>query len=394
MNKFLKRLNRRKGFTLVECLIAVAVFAAMVMVVFMILTNARAAANTAIKTEEDLTQLINNVVSDETYRKYKDEYDASGNRMNVLSLNIQGSSDTFDISYNVIDGYKNFVVCPTCGHFANNSDFMGTTKVQDFSQSSAYVCPADSSHTFYQTLQCEDCLATGTHDDTSLFTYEPASGSYGCNSCGGMAVKGTDIEEVVTSDARLSVSGLVPNAIIYGDVDQPASNSTLVTFSGTNSTTGATMIVDSGDGAVNVNLQYTAAVNQTLPGTYTLTITPTVPLDMDSSNFSVELRLPAHYAFRNFKELTTSGTCTYVSGGATDDNAYIKYNFTTAAQYKVQFQLVNYKSGFSFEYDYNNASNNSLQGLAGYWFGLSVSSPTRDASGYIVQLNASGTISN
>ena len=33
MNKLLKRLKRREGFTLVECIVAVAVFAVMVMLV-------------------------------------------------------------------------------------------------------------------------------------------------------------------------------------------------------------------------------------------------------------------------------------------------------------------------------------------------------------------------
>ena len=41
MKNLFRRLNGRKGFTLVECLIAIAVFAALTMVVFAILTNAR-----------------------------------------------------------------------------------------------------------------------------------------------------------------------------------------------------------------------------------------------------------------------------------------------------------------------------------------------------------------
>ena len=61
MKNFLKRLNGRKGFTLVECIIAVAVFAAMTLIVFMILMNARAEAQKAIKTEEDFRKEMRNI---------------------------------------------------------------------------------------------------------------------------------------------------------------------------------------------------------------------------------------------------------------------------------------------------------------------------------------------
>lgn len=386
MKKLLKRLNGRKGFTLVECIVAIAVFAALIMVVFMILANARNQAQTANKTEEDLNHLINNVVSDETYKKYREELDASGNRLNILKLNVEGQADTFDISYNKIDGYKNFVICPTCGHFANNSDFMGSTKPVDFTQSTAYVCPVDSTHTFYQTLRCEDCEETGTHDDTSKFTYDPTSGGYACVNCGGFAVKGANIDEAVVADAKMSVSGLHANAILYGDV-VPTSNLAMYSDS-------ANPSFPAGDGSVLVNINYAASSNQSLPGTYTLTIQPNpVPTGIDTSNFSLDLRLPPHYIIKNYKEVTSSGTSTYKSGDASDNCGYIKFNFNASGQYKVQFQLVNYKSGFSFEYDYNNPVADD-QGLAGYWFGLNVSTPTRDGAGYVTTLNASGNISN
>lgn len=386
MNKFLKRLNRRKGFTLVECIVAIAVFAALIMVVFMILANAKTQAEIANKTEEDLNHLINNVVSDETYRKYREETDAAGNRLNILKLNVEGQAQTFDISYNKVDGYKNFVICPVCEHFANNSDFMGTTKPEDFVQSSAYICPANSSHTFYQTLVCEDCGETGTHDNTSKFTYDPISGGYACNACGGFSVKGNNIDEAVVADAKISVSGLYPNAILYGDV---VPITTLAKYSDP-----ANPSFDNGNGSVLLNLQYTASSNQSIPGTYTLTIQPNpAPTGIDTSNFSLDLRLPPHYVVKNYKEITSSGTSTYKSGDESDNSGYIKYNFSASGQFKVQFQLVNYKSGFSFEYDYNNSVADD-QGLAGYWFGLNVSTPSRDAAGYVTQLNASGNIDN
>lgn len=390
MNKFLKRLNRRKGFTLVECIVAIAVFAALIMVIFMILANARTQAEIANKSEEDLNHLINNVVSDETYRKYREETDAAGNRLNILKLNVEGQSQTFDISYNKVDGYKNFVYCKFtgglgCGHFANNTDFMGTTKPEDFVQTSSYICPSCGT-TFYQTLFCEDCEETGTHDDTTKFTYDGGSGGYACNSCGGFAVKGANIDEAIVADAKISVSGLYPNAILYGDV---VPITTLAKYSDS-----ANPSFDNGNGSVLLNIEYTASSNQSIPGTYTLTIQPNpAPTGIDTSNFSLDLRLPPHYVVKNYKEVTTSGTSTYKSGDESDNSGYLKFNFSASGQYKVQFQLVNYKSGFSFEYDYNNPVADD-QGLAGYWFGLNVSTPSRDGAGYVTHLNASGNIDN
>lgn len=385
MNKFLKRLNRRKGFTLVECIVAIAVFAALIMVVFMILANAKTQAEIANKTEEDLNHLINNVVSDETYRKYREETDAAGNRLNILKLNVEGQAQTFDISYNKVDGYKNFVICPVCEHFANNSDFMGTTKPEDFVQSSAYICPANSSHTFYQTLVCEDCEETGTHDNTGKFTYDPVSGGYACNACGGFSVKGANIDEAVVADAKISVSGLYPNAILYGDVVQTTK---LVEFGSNN----IACTPDKG-GSANVSLQYTASANQSIPGTYTLTLQAnSLPTGADSSDFYILLKLPKYYRIANLKEITTSGTVSNVIPSG-DEEQKLKFVFNANGQFKIQFQLVNYKSGFSFEYDYNNPVADD-QGLAGYWFGLNVSTPSRDAAGYVTQLNASGTLDN
>lgn len=379
MKNFLKRLNGRKGFTLVECIIAVAVFAAMTLIVFMILMNARAEAKKAIKSEEDLTQLIENVVGDESFQKYEATSP-------VLSLNITGGTGgTYKISYNKTDGYKNFVECPTCKHFANNTDFMNNVKRENFTQTMQFVCPADDSHKFYQILVCDDCGNTAAHNSTGKFQYLPNTGSFMCLSCSGTAVKGDTIEQRVTSDAKMSVNGMVANAILYGQVDKPSSVNSLASYSKYDGST----YLSTTDGKVQVNLKYDSGT-----GFYTMSIFPShLPsdADFDNSHFAVNVNLPPHYAVVDFNELVAAGTCAYNYGADKDDPTTVQFIFNSQSEYRVEFKLLNDVSGFSFEYDYNSITSNAGQGLAGYWFDLNFGSVHR-LDGYVTDYAATGYI--
>ena len=380
MKNFLKRLNGRKGFTLVECIVAVAVFAAMTLIVFMILMNARAEAQKANKTEEDLTQLIDNVVGDESFQKY----DATSD---VLNLNISGGSGgTYKISYSTIDGYKNFVECPTCGHFANNTDFMNNVKRADFSQTSPFTCPADNSHVFYQILVCDDCGNTAAHNSTAKFQYIPESGSFACLSCNSLAVKGDTIDERITSDAKMSISGMVPNAILYGQVDKPATVAGLAAYE---KGTGGGNYVATSDGKVQLNLKYNSST-----GMYTLSVYPSsLPsdADFDSNDFKVKVLLPPHYDIMDMNEVVSAGTCAYNYGATDDDPTTFTFDFNSQSEYRVEFKLLNSTSGFSFEYDYNSITSTNGQGLAGYWFDLNFGSVQR-VDGYVTSYAATGYI--
>ena len=380
MKNLFTRLKGRKGFTLVECIIAVAVFAAMTLIVFMILMNARAEAQKAIKTEEDLTQLIDNVVGDESFQKYEATSP-------VLNINIAGGTGgTYKISYSTIDGYKNFVECPTCGHFANNTDFMNNVKKENFTQTTPYTCPADISHVFYQILVCEDCQAKAAHNSTGIFQYLPDTGSFMCLSCGGTAVKGETIDERVSTDAKMSVSGMVPNAILYGQVDKPGSVNSLATYQKINPDGSQ---ADVTDGKVMLNLKYD---NQS--GTYTLAVTPTdlpTDADFDSGNFGLTLLLPPHYSVVDFKTVTSAGTCAYDYGIDKDDPTAISFIFNSQSEFKIEFKLMNETSGFAFEYDYNSITSNAGQGLAGFWYGLNFGSVKR-VDGYVTSYAATGYV--
>lgn len=374
-------LFRRKGFTLIECLIAIAVFGAMVMIVFMILTHARTQTVEANKSEEDLSNLIGNVMGDETYKRYnKDHHETNGE--DVLSLVVDGSATNFTISYNVVDGNKNFVKCPNaaCGHYANNTDFMlepdagGTFKAvskADFDQSKGYVCPKCET-VFYDTLLCEDCEATADHNDTTMFTYLPTTGGFICNSCGGTAVRHTSYSNgTATGDASMSVSGIVPNAIRYGSVKEDSNRKAedLIYLKSSNdiSTTG------------RFTLSYKASANNSLPGTYKIEINASGISDDakdENGNLNFVIELPPYYVVKNLEVNSSVSGYNINNSNPSSEESRKKgtvnntvLTLTTNAKPSsmiATFQLVNYKSGFSFEYDYSNDDKNK-RGLAGYW---------------------------
>lgn len=400
-------LFRRKGFTLIECLIAIAVFGAMTMIVFMILTHARTQTVEANKSEEDLSNLIENVMGDETYKRYNAANHVGDN--DVLSLVVDDSSisDSFKVSYNVIDGNKNFVKCPNaaCGYYANNTDFMlepdvnGTFKSvskTDFEQGDKYICPKCQEE-FYDNLLCEDCAASGARNDTNKFSYLTTTGGYVCKSCGGTAVRHTSYSDgTATGDASMSVSGIVPNAIRYGKVDPKSVVKSGVTverktedlFKYNNSMTGG--------GEIYFSLSYAASTNSSLPGTYTLTIRGAdVPADATdgSGYYEMVVDLPPHYVVKNFQKASGSAELSnLVNGDSSSQNCKLCLKTNMNGNSQFTFQLVNYKSGFSFEYDYNDTSDSSECGLAGYWFGVTPSSISRDDADYVKTSSASATV--
>lgn len=404
MKKYFRKPNK-KGFTLVECIVAVAVFGLMVMIVFMILTNARNAAVYANDTEEDLTQLIDNVVGDETFKKYNDE--------NTLELNITGSSSPLKITYNVNDGYKSFVLCTNnlyngvvCNHFANNTEFMGNTNPEDFTQT-AYVCPICSG-TIVQTLVCDDCGATSTHTSTSDFTYLKENGGYACVACGGTSVHDPAVSQYVDANVKLNISGIEANAISFGNVPQPSApaRKEFVTYTGVNPSGGA----ESGYGEIQANLVYDGTTNNTEPGKYTLTLMPNSinrPANIDDSQpYSVTITFPPHYKFVNpnpipdpvtgdvpavYELYPTVATAVVTNGNEGSANSSITVLFHTNSTASFEFYLENVYTGFPFEYYFNNSTAGS-RGLAEFWFGATCGSINADTDGNIVDYSASMTL--
>ena len=401
MKNIFKRLHRRKGFTLIECIVALAVFAALVLVVFAILTNARVVSKNANETEENLTLLVGNVVDDETYRKYTSDTE-------VLNLNISGAgTGTFKISYNEIDGYKNFILCPNCGEFTDNISFMPAgTKQENFTQTTKYKCPTckDASGNEYEfecELKCDDCDNEGKHTDTTKFTYVPLSGGFYCNACGGLSVKDKNVNEKVASEMDLVVTGMIPNAIKYGDV--PQGGAEFDKFS-VESSSGTQLTPD----YYNVDLEYNSSSNMSLPGTYELSVSANGSELSGLTDLTITIPLPKYYNVVDFK-VPSNGTATYSNyNAATDEAGYIKISGCTNSSYShsVEFRLANFKSGISFEDDYNgtsDADNNGTyeiadyekQGLGGYWFGgTSASSVKINDAGYVDKIVWNVTINS
>ncbi|MBR4111681.1 MAG: prepilin-type N-terminal cleavage/methylation domain-containing protein [Ruminiclostridium sp.] len=357
MKNLFRRLNGRKGFTLVECLIAIAVFAALTMLVFAILTNARNAAVRTNETEENLTTLIENVVADESYTRYKagSEY---------LTLKLSSGGDDFRVTYTEIDGYKTFVVCPNtaCQYFADNDEFM-TCERMDFVQTTHYTCPKCAS-SFVQQLVCEDCGNTASHTATSNFTYISSTGGFYCNACGGTGVRGSNVDDNVVSDDNLNIKTLVPNAIVYGSVDKFDDRNDIFDLQ---DSAGGTI---SGD--ISMTLSYTEGANSSIPGTYKIRLNS----NAGASDFKILVDLPAGYKIPANSFSANLGNCN-PQYDATTNAYYLEfYDCTTNGFCEAEFQLVNEKSGLSFELDYYNPSDTANSGLSGYWFQMTSANDT------------------
>ena len=368
MIKKFNQLKRRKGFTLVECIIAIAVFALLTGVILMILVNAQTQAVKSKESEEDLNNLIENVVGDDTYKKY------SSDSSNKLVLNF-GTDKTFEITYDTVAGYKNYVKCnpdsgaDSCGYVGNNTDFMGGKSVADFlSDGDEYTCP-QCGEVAKQTLLCEGCLNEGDYNDTAKFGCSSATGSYVCLNCGGGSVKGKDIEEAVTADSDFQVSGLTANSIRYGKVNFSTKPDTLI---------------ETGNVDCRIKIDYEHKFdNLTLPGVYTMTFdsfTGTAPA-------SIDIYLPPWYVIGS---LTTPASSSFTATAYQEDlsesniankdkMSHIRIDATSDSLpgiVKISFTLTNYKNGYSFDYDYrqpyddgDSATDDSNNyGLIGYWF--------------------------
>lgn len=404
MKKFLRRLNRRKGFTLLECIIAIAVFAALTLVVMAMLTYARNEAVNANETEENLTVLIENVIGDDTQKKY---YAGS----DYLSLSVEGQTKPFDVSYNVIDGYKNYIECrhvdpvtgTACEYHNDNTEFMGDIKQEEFVQTNPFVCPKCGANNTIE-LQCQECLATGYHNNPIAFQYIPSTGGFYCMSCGSANVRDPKSMERVVDEELLSVNAMVANGVVYGkvaaNVNDPGTPeddrgkliecyamdaSTLQTF-----TSPLTLSADSN---IYFNISYTSNESQTIPGVYTMTVSkPTVKMEVGGTEttldtFCLRVKMPPYYKIIGLKEISGGGVigpnivCSEADDAPMGKDGYIDFKFEAASSsLQAQFQLVNYKSGHSFDYDYaaeslfdaGAAANLDGHGLAGHWFGATV----------------------
>lgn len=376
------RLYKNKGFTLIECVIAVAVFAVMTAMVLMILAMAITTQKQSMDAEEELNKLVSNVVQDETNRRF-------GPDSHTLMMKVGTGGDGFSMTYNSIDGYKNYIKCPYCTCDENNTEFMGkiyetaayqalsdaekrSHKISYYFGDASYVgntftCP-DCGQPFTEShLLCRSCgnrQATG-----GSFSYDNSVGSFYCNSCYSTNVvdetSSKAMSDNVAGDTPFVLSGLQANAIKYGSVEKPddTEKKALANVYTSGSATSS----------CNMTITYTPNPNSSKPGKYKLSVTNLIPSDTSLTS-TVELFLPPLYVPTIVSYSTSIATKVGVSQSEdiTDNTKqsklYIRNVPAVVSSFDIEFTLTNYQNLMSFEYDYEDkVSTPGACALTDYW---------------------------
>lgn len=104
--------------------------------------------------------------------------------------------------------------------------------------------------------------------------------------------------------------------------------------------------------------------------------------------------LPPCYVIKDFKQVTGSGSATAIpTSGDTKNHGSITITTSMVSSISTYtFQLVNYRSGFTFENDYFDASDKNNTGLGGYWFGADPSVTLADDNKYVESSSFSKTV--
>ena len=388
------KFNIRKGFTLVECIIAIAVFAIMTSMVLMIMASTVKLSKKASESESGLNQLVENVVQDSSNKAY-------GLDSKTLNMKFSGAySADFAMSYSTVDGARNMFRCPSCNYEANSMDFMGylyshadyTAATDDekkrfkishwfnpsVSGKDKYVCPdcGASTNVASVNLECISCEKSGA---ATSFVYDSINGGYSCPDCGSGKVVQLDSttnlpinQDQVNTNYDFKISSIQSNAIRYSDIEEPdedARKKELIKLTS-----------PSADG-FNFNLAYTPSTVPQAVGVYTLTISGFTNLN-DGDNSTVYIKLPPNYVCTvlpssnvDTDDNDVSGTDVRAkwTGPAGDEYANnaarteLKIdNIQHNQNYIIKFTLTNYKNNQSFEDDYDVEG-----GLMKYWYGSS-----------------------
>ena len=168
------------------------------------------------------------------------------------------------MTYNIVDGNKNWVYCDfvdpatstPCGYSGDNKRFMWDfstnteVSVSSFDPTNAnmgYRCP-QCGNKVNQTLKCLDCANEASYEsaDTDAFSFDRSTGGYYCKKCGSSNVKGKDVEDLVTADGMMNISGIFADKIRYSDVTTPIlpeANIQITGKDGTAATTGDKVMV-------------------------------------------------------------------------------------------------------------------------------------------------------
>jgi len=406
----MKRFYNKKGFTLIECLIAIAVFAVMSSMVLVIISNAIQTARKSTEAETELNSLVEYVEDNQTIRKYTSD-------SSTLKMRFDGNDLNYSVTYNNVSGYRNYITCPypDCGYTANNTDFMfhiyDTQTYKNFVTSQGgtdpykignYFYPKDDSSYYlnmtpgtsgvasgdskdylkkywcpmcgrmlYKTtnvsagqyaandLKCYTCSQKGSpYNDNQTgkigFHYDQASCSFYCNACGSDDVMEEGTSERIGAASEFSVNGMYANAIRVGTVTQPTDTEAKGLVSGKNAADDTALSKFTVGFSVS---NYTP----TVPDVYTFKFF-NYPSGVTSANFKIKMpsgyTVPLKVDGSGDYNITTSG-CTATWLPATSE-----LEITGAAlNSTISFSFVNASSSLPFESDYANEG-----GLMKYWF--------------------------
>ena len=421
------RLRHHKGFTLVECIIAIAVFAVMTSMVLLIMSGTIKLSKKATDSEAGLNELVQNVVQDNSNKTYGDD-------SKILEMDFGGAaSPNFRITYSTTDGARTMLRCPInegapdgdankgCGEIANVLEYMEyiyssanylTSSDSEknncrisywFDPSDAavnkYICP-NCGKNFGQDdvyLECLGCLfgapeGTGYPAKASDFIYDRSSGGYVCPKCqsghvtqiiysepsnSGNTMPITEVNEHSNYDFK--INGIQSNAIRYGKIDAP-DNDTIKSFSNINAPA-------STDVKCSTTISYQKNSNGAA-GIYTLTISSVTNLnDGDAATYSIDL--PGAYVVRLLGSSNINvgdpskpydadkPSATVIESKEYDDpsetSAISVTNITTTNSNNIviKFTLCNYANNNSFDDDYSADG-----GLTKFWYGSTATSAT------------------
>lgn len=434
--KRLNSLRQRKGFTLVECVIAIAVFAVLTSMVVMIVGNAVELSKTSEDSEADLSGLVNNVVQDNSKAVY-------GGNSETLEMHFGTSSDVnFRMTYSTVDGYKNSIRCKNCKKVFNNLEYMSylysTTQYQSASDAEkkykiSYWFSKDLTDSTRNYFQCPDCEAKMYMSDitmrcldcnsehalnqynggTLFFELNSYTGNYRCNLCGSENVgqietkaDGTTdyVANQLTSETAFMLSSMKANALRYGYVEQLEEKADVKKLLVMEDKTGTE------NTALKCSVDFSYAPNASLskPGIYTMSISGVSGITGSNQPATIKVTLPGSYVASLVSDPShpNDGTGNNVNVIVTPSSNYAKSDKTSLITISnvtttncnsivVKFTLENYANKNNFEDDYTQECKEAdgaepSVALARYWYevtkgGTGFNYPREDAS--IVKLS-------
>ncbi|MCR4780411.1 MAG: type II secretion system GspH family protein [Ruminiclostridium sp.] len=116
----MKKINfyNKKGFTLVECIVAIAVFAVMTSMVMIIISSAIQTTRQSVTGQSDLNQMVEAVENDQSIKMY------DSSTSHNLKMKFGGDTENFSITYDTTDGYMSYMTCKYCDYYGPRYEFI------------------------------------------------------------------------------------------------------------------------------------------------------------------------------------------------------------------------------------------------------------------------------